>query len=300
MNVSTINIWWDKLNCGSFDSSDACTVAPATFDNWDGWLNNLSSVVVNLGLQLTGNDSGGSGGSSTQLSFLPCALILSELEKIMAMLNLVDSKAAPRGFASKCLFDMNVSFGAIVEAYTDILSDVRQVESAATEEDIVAAASLPFVQLGPTQSVVNGIAATSADASLANEAFQVQLLESSFSVVVEWFKHTMASSLHHRSGGSASSRNAEAPELYYFLQKAGYSSYDIPESKSSTDVVVLSGRGGGASRVLNSKSQLDEFLDVADHILSKLQRSTYTSRAASLQEESRKIRVLEKQFLANR
>ena len=179
----------------------------------------LSSFVdyqtfVNLGLQLSGSEGSG-GHSSTQLSYLPCALILSELEKIISMLNLVGAlggKAAPRGFASKCLFDMNVSFGSVVEAYTEILSDVQQVENAATEEDVVAATSLPFVQLGPTESVANGIVATSADVSAANEAFHVQLLESSFSVVVEWFKHTMASSLHHLSGGSASGRSAEAPE----------------------------------------------------------------------------------------
>ena len=298
LNVSTINIWWDKLNCGNFDSSDRGSVAPATFDNWDGWLSALSSIVVNLGLQLSGSEGSG-GHSSTQLSYLPCALILSELEKIISMLNLVGAlggKAAPRGFASKCLFDMNVSFGSVVEAYTEILSDVQQVENAATEEDVVAATSLPFVQLGPTESVANGIVATSADVSAANEAFHVQLLESSFSVVVEWFKHTMASSLHHLSGGSASGRSAEAPELYYFLQKVGYGSAGMSESKS-TDV-ILSGRQSS----VNSKSQLDRYLEVADYLLAKLQRSAgaNASRAVSLQEQSKKIRVLEKQFLANR
>lgn len=275
--VSQINIWWETINgCGG--------ERERTFDDWRGWLTSLQHVVISLGLQLVSASAAQpmAGASGTTQTYVPVALILSELEKISSMIGTACEahNAPPKCWAPKCLFDMGIAHSAVVQAYTRVLGEID------------GSADVTPLELGPSRTVAGGISASAADISTATDVYKLQLVESSLAVVVEWFKHTMAHSLHQRQGS-----DVETSELWYFLEKGGDSATGAVGESKSTDFSVYrdSPRPQGSQ---GGPSKLDAFLDAVDHTLASV-RGTYPALAA-LQKERKRINVLEKQFISNR
>jgi len=283
--VSQINIWWETINGGGGGGERV-----RTFDDWHGWLTALQNVVTSLGLQLVSASAAQpmAGVSGSTQTYVPVALILSELEKISAMIGLAcdANHAPPKGWAAKCLFDMGHSHSAIVQAYTRVLGEIQ------------GSAEITALQLGPSRAVAGGISVSPADNATASDAHKLQLVESSLAVVVEWFKRTMAHSLHHRNG-----HEVETSELIYFVEQGGDSVSGVGESKG-TDLSLYSSANGGRDKDRDGfprskgPSKLEAFLGAIDRALAGV--SPQHPARAALQEERKRISVLEKQFVSNR
>ena len=274
--VSQINIWWETINGGGGERGRA-------FDDWHDWLTSLQHVVTSLGLQLVNASPAQpmAGASGTAQTYVPVALILSELEKISSMVGIACEahNAPPKDWAPKCLFNMGITHSAIVQAYTRVLGEID------------GSAEITPLELGPSHAVAGGISASAADNSTAADVYKLQLVESSLAVVVEWFKHTMAHSLHHRQGS-----DVETSELLYFVERGGDNAAGgIGESKN-TDLALY--RDSAVPRSKGGPSKLDSFLAAIDRTLASV-RGTYPVQAA-MQEERKRISVLEKQFVSNR
>jgi len=279
--VSQINIWWETINGGG--GQRICT-----FDGWCSWLTALQNVVTSLGLQLASASAAQpmAGASGTTQTYVPVALILSELEKISAMIGLACDggalNAPPKGWASKCLFDMGLTHSAVVQAYTRVLGEID------------GGADITALQLGPSRAVAGGIRASPADVATASDVYKLQLVESSLAVVVDWFKHTMAHSLHH---GHGHGHEVDTSELIYFVEKGRDGVSGVGESKSTDLSLYSHGRDRESSRA-RGPSKLDAFLTAIDHTLASV--GALHPALASLQEERKRISVLEKQFASNR
>lgn len=260
---SSLEIWSEKLNDGT---------NPATFDNWsDGWLEDLRRTVVNLGLQLGGYNTSGSTFGDANQSYVPNTIILAELEKIIAMVNKaceigVHSRdnVPTKGWASQCLFSMNVSNSAVMQSYTELLIVGSNYES--------------------NMLISENDNDNSSDSIVADDLYKLQLLESSCTVVVEWIRHSMTSNLHNSNGGSGSrnGRNVDVEELRTFLQK---------NTRSSS--------GGDVTNNIQSQSHYDRFLQVALDMRTSLSSNVNSERINRLNEAFNRIQLLEKQFSAN-
>jgi hypothetical protein len=236
-------LYEEKLKFPSFKDPGQNVIEPKTFEDWNTWLNDLSGTIVNLGLQLSAHGSvnvitGSEFGDSE--AYIPCAIILHRLEQVAAMLTLArPTNPQPKGWAAKCLFDMNIPHKRIVISYQHVLEDIKDAKDKG--------------------NYCLSLVGTADQHMEADSEFRLQVLESSFAVISEWFKNTLSSSLQYRSSNYAVYKS----ELQHFCSEYG----------------------------------LSNFLDVADKVLDfQFEGENFERRKQNIYQEKKRIQVLGKQL----